>query len=101
MADTHQITCPCCNTILVVERRTGKIVDERRPILDQSTGDRYQDALKKVTERGAVAEEKFRKFQEERGSKMTKLDELFKDALKRAEDEPDTGEKPVNPFDLD
>ncbi|PKO20050.1 hypothetical protein CVU37_00855 [candidate division BRC1 bacterium HGW-BRC1-1] len=103
MDDTYQIKCPCCQTILIVERRSGKIVDERRPILEQSTGDRYQDALKKVQERGAVAEEKFQKFQKERGTKMDKLDALFNDALKRAEEEQsdDDDEKPRNPFDMD
>ncbi len=100
MDDVHEVTCPCCKTILIIERRTGKLIEERRPILDQSTGDRYQDALKKVKERGAVAEEKFQKFQKERGGKMDKLDALFKDALKKAEDSPDKG-KPINPLDLD
>lgn len=100
MDDFYQVKCPCCNTILVIERRTGKVVEERRPILDQSTGDRYQDALKKVRERGAVAEEKYKKFQAERSTKQAKLDSLFKDTMKKVVD---SGEdiKPVNPFDMD
>lgn len=100
MKDSYQVKCPCCTTILVIDRRTGEILDERRPILDQSTGDRYQDALKKVRERGSVAEEKYRKFQEERSSKMDKLDALFKDTVKQVEE---SGEeiKPFNPFDQD
>jgi len=100
MNDAYNITCPCCNTILVVERRTGKILDERRPILDQSTGDRYQDALKKVRERGSVAEEKFQKFKSDQKDKMSKLDALFKDTVKRVEE---SGEdiKPINPLEMD
>lgn len=100
MDDTHQVKCPCCNTILIIDRRSGKILDERRPILDQSTGDRYQDALKKVKERGAVAEEKYRKFQQERSTKMDKLNSLFKDTVKKVEE---SGEeiRPQNPFDMD
>ncbi|MCX7018774.1 MAG: hypothetical protein WCK47_12935 [bacterium] len=100
MDDTYCVKCPCCQTILVIERRTGKIVEERRPILDQSTGDRYQDALKKVRERGAIAEEKFKKFQAGREARSAKLDALFKDTLKKVEE---SGEdiKPVNPLDLD
>ena len=100
MDDVYQIKCPCCSTILVVERRTGKVVDERRPILDQSTGDRYQDALKKVRERGSVAEEKFRKFQSERSTKFDKLNALFKDTVKKVQE---SGEeiKPHNPLDMD
>ena len=100
MEDTHEVKCPCCQTILIVDRRSGKILDERRPILEQSTGDRYEDALKKVKERGGVAEEKFRKFQAEKESKMSKLDALFKDTVKKVEE---SGEevKPVNPFDME
>ena len=100
MDDTYQVKCPCCNTILIIERRTGKLLEERRPILDQSTGDRYQDAFKKVRERGAVAEEKFKKFTEERKTKMSKLDALFKDTVKKVEE---SGEdiRPQNPLDMD
>ena len=96
MDDVYQVKCPCCDTILIIERRTGKIVEERRPILEQSTGDRYQDALKKVRERGNLAEEKFLKFQQEREQKAAKLDALFKDSLKKAME---SGPKKVNPFE--
>jgi hypothetical protein len=100
MEDTHEVKCPCCNTILIVDRRTGKILDERRPILEQSTGDRYEDALKKVKERGSIAEEKFKKFQKDRGSKMDRLNSLFKDTVNKVEE---SGEeiRPHNPFDMD
>jgi hypothetical protein len=100
MDDVYQVKCPCCKTILVVERRTGKLLEERRPILDQSTGDRYEDAFKKVKERASVAEEKFKKFQAERSTKMDKLDSLFKDTMKKVKE---SGEeiKPTNPFDAD
>ena len=98
MLDGFEVKCPCCNTILIVDKRNGKILDERRPILEQSTGDRYQDALKKVRERGSVAEEKFQKFKSERGEKMAKLDALFKDSVKKVEESGEPIER-VNPFD--
>ena len=101
MDDTYKIKCPCCETILVVERRSGKIVEERRPILDKSTGDRYEDAFKKVKERGSMAEEKFKKFQQDRQSRSDKLDSLFKDSMKRVKESGDEDEKPRNPFDYD
>lgn len=100
MDDTHKIKCPCCSTILVVEKRSGKIVEERRPILDQSSGDRFEDAAKKVRERGSIAEEKFKKFQQDRQSREDKLDALFKDSLKRVK-ETDDDERPRNPYDMD
>ncbi len=97
MDDVYQVKCPCCSTILVVERRTGKLIEERRPILEQSSGDRYQDALKKVRERGSIAEEKFQKFQSERDQKAARLDALFKDNLKKAEE--DGEPRKMNPFE--
>lgn len=100
MEDVHKITCPCCSTILVVDRRTGEIVEERRPILERSTGDRYEDALKKVRGRSAEAEEKFQKFQSEREKKAAKLDALFKDTLKKAQESGDPPKK-VNPFEAE
>lgn len=100
MDDFLQITCPECKTILIVERRTGKIVEVRRPILDQSTGDRFEDAVKKVRERTSVAEEKFRKALENEKTKKSKLDQLFQEKLKKVEE---SGEevRPPNPFDFD
>ena len=100
MDEFIQITCPCCKTILIIERRMGKIVEERRPILEQSTGDRYQDALKKVKERTSLAEEKFRKAKEAEKAKKEKLEKLFQEKLKDAKD---SGEeiRPFNPYDLE
>lgn len=100
MKDSHEVKCPCCNTILIVDRKTGQILDERRPILEQSTGDRYQDALKKVRERGSIAEEKFQRFKSERGEKMAKLDALFKETVKKVEDGEETIER-INPLEMD
>ena len=100
MNDTIEIKCPCCTTILLVERRTGKILEERRPILDQTTGDRYRDAMLKVKGRAAGAEEKFRQLQKERQNKEDKLDAMFKESLKRVKDS-DEPIGPMNPFDME
>jgi hypothetical protein len=88
MSESYQIKCPCCRTILVVEKKSGAILEERRPILDdeKSTGDRYEDALKKVRERGSVAEDKYKKFQAGQSEKMARLDALFKDKVREAEE---------------
>lgn len=98
MDDFFRITCPECKTILVVERRTGKVVEVRRPILEQSTGDRFEDAFKKVKERTTLAEEKFRKAQEAEKAKQEKLERLFREAKKKVEE---SGEelRPLNPYD--
>jgi uncharacterized Zn finger protein (UPF0148 family) len=100
MDDFLQITCPDCKTVLIVERRSGKIVEVRRPILEESTGDRFEDAIKKVRERPSAAEKKFRKALENEKSKKAKLDQLFKEKLKQVE-ESGKEVRPPNPFDFD
>ena len=88
MSESYQIKCPCCSTVLVIEKKSGAILEERRAILDQerSTGDRYEDALKKVRERGSVAEDKYQKFQSGQTEKMARLDALFNDKVREAEE---------------
>ena len=98
MDDFYQIVCPDCKTILIVERRTGKIVEVRRPILEESTGDRFEDAFKKVCEREERAEAKFRKALESEKSKKSKLDQLFQEKLKEVE-ESGADIRPINPYD--
>ena len=43
-----KITCPDCGVILVVDRISGKVIEARKPIGEQSTGDRFTDAFTKV-----------------------------------------------------
>ena len=100
MADTWQITCPCCDTILIVERKSGTILEERKPILDQSTGDRYEDALQKVRERPGQAEEKFIRFKDDQDAKKARLNALFDERLKEINDSGEDIEK-VNPLEMD
>ncbi len=100
MSDIWQIPCPCCDTILIVERKSGKVLEERRPIIDQSSGDRYEDALKKVRERPGHAEEKFSRFQTEQDAKKARLNALFDERVKEINDSGEDVEK-VNPLEMD
>lgn len=98
-SETMKITCPCCNSILVVERREGKILEVREPIVEESTGDRFEDAFIKVKGRhkeidGKIAEAKRAEEERKKGA-----EDFFKNALKRAKETKD--EKPVNPFDME
>ncbi len=100
MSDTWQITCSCCDTILIVERKSGKVLEERKPILEQSSGDRYEDALKKVRDRPGQAEEKYTRFQSDQDAKKARLNALFDERLKEINDSGEEVEK-VNPLEMD
>ena len=96
MEDTIKVTCPDCQTILVVRRRDGQILEVRKPILAESTGDRVEDALIKVRgEKDAVAK-KFEEAQAKEKGKMERLNALFKEGIKRAQEEgPITKQNPL------
>ena len=100
MDEFIQVACPDCKTILIVRRRDGKLMEVRKPILADSTGDRFEDAQKKVRgEKDAIAR-KFAEASEREKGKIDRLNALFKEGLDRAKQEgPIT--KPVNPFDND
>lgn len=98
--DTLQVHCPCCSSILIVERKSGKVLEERKPIVEQSSGDRYEDALKKVRERPGQAAEKFDRFQAEQDARKARLNALFDERLKEAVDSGEEIEK-VNPLEMD
>lgn len=84
---TVEVKCPCCKTILVVNRETGEVVEQRKALVEQSSGDKLADALrahaehkkkvaglfaesvagvsKKEEERRALFEEKLRQAREQ------------------------------------
>jgi len=100
MYETIKVTCPCCKTILIVDRKEGKILEERRPILEKSSGDRFQDAMKKVRGQKEFLESKVRDTQKRQRERKAKLEKLFEEELKKAQEE-GPPEKPLRPIDLD
>ncbi len=93
-----QIKCPCCDSILVIDPFEKKVLEIRKPIVEESTGDRLQDAFLKVQKRKSEAEEQFKKAKEKDKERKSKMDEIFRESLEKAKDE-DDGTPPSNPFD--
>jgi len=96
MEENIKITCPCCDTILIVCRRDGKILEVRKPIIEESTGDRFEDAFKKVKGRAQEVEGKVANAKKREAERLDGADDFFKQALERAKQ---SDEKPVNPMD--
>ena len=95
-----EIKCPCCNTILVIDRIDGKVIEERRPILEQSTGDRFKDALIKSKQQKVTIEKKFKESEKAHKKRSESLQNIFNDSLKKV-NESDDKSKPLTPFDYD
>lgn len=99
MDENIKVTCPCCTSILIVRRRDGEILEVREPIVEESSGDRFQDAFEKVKGRGAAAAAKVAEAQRHEAEKHKGADDFFKQALERAKQAGD--EKPFNPLDVE
>tara|TARA_B100000959_G_scaffold107648_1_gene113416 strand:- start:1073 stop:1372 length:300 start_codon:yes stop_codon:yes gene_type:complete len=95
-----EIKCPCCNTILVIDRKNGKVVEERRPILEESTGDRFKDALIKSKQQKVTIEKKFKLSKNAHKKRSESLQNIFDESLKKVK-ESDDKSKPLTPFDYD
>jgi hypothetical protein len=92
-----EITCPCCQTTLVVDTNLGRVVSHVEP--DRGNKPELNDA------QGILAREAQRReaiFQQSVDAEKTRGDALskrFDEALKQAKQEPVS--KPVRDFDLD
>lgn len=99
--ETMEVKCTCCRSVLIVDRKTGAVVETRQPLLSQeeSTGDRFEDAKKLVKTSGERIESKVDAVKKAQQEKLAKLDALF---AKRKEEILESGqpiEKPESPFD--
>ncbi len=95
-----EIKCPCCQTILIINRIDGKVIEERKPILEQSTGDRFKDALIKSKKHKTETEKKFKEATEANKTRSESLEKMFKKSLKEVTKNDDKS-KPTSPFDFD
>ena len=96
----YEIACPDCKTILIVRRRDGKIMETRKPIIEDSTGDRFEDAFLKVKRSKGEIEKKVEQAREKERTKMDRLNALFKEGMERSQKEGPI-KKPEREMDLD
>jgi hypothetical protein len=102
MADTRKLTaqCPECNSELVIDAATGQILSHRAPKRPLAGGKDFDSLLKGLDEDKAKAEDVFQREVAALKDRDRLLEEKFREAMKRAEEDPDTG-PPPRPFDLD
>jgi uncharacterized Zn finger protein (UPF0148 family) len=101
MADDYiKVTCPGCKHILVVNRRDGKVVEVRKPLVEDSTGDRFEDAMLKVRRSSNELEKKVESAKERERQKMDRLNQMFKEGLEQAKKDGPV-QKPEREMDLD
>jgi hypothetical protein len=97
MAKNFEITCPCCEATLVVDRLSGEVLLHKAKE-NRGPGGSLEAMVAGLESQKTEAAKRFERQLESQKDRGRILDEKFKEALARAEK---SDEKFVNPFDLD
>lgn len=102
MSATKKLTsrCPECGSDLVVDAATGEVLSHRPPKRPVAGGKDFDSLLAGLDSDKNRAEEVFEREKAAMKDRERLLEEKFREAMKRAEEEPDEG-PPRRPFDLD
>ncbi|HXO19979.1 MAG TPA: hypothetical protein VOA87_08660 [Thermoanaerobaculia bacterium] len=102
MAETRKLTvrCPDCGSDLVIDAATGEVLSHRRAKQPLAGGKDLESLLQDLDKDRDRAEDVFQREVAAMKDRDRLLEEKFREALKRAEEEPDEG-RPHRPFDLD
>jgi hypothetical protein len=97
-SNTIQVTCPCCDATLTIDRALGAVLDHKLPVKPQMAVT-LKDAARQVQEEAGRRDEKYQKIAEAEKNKSKVLEAKFQELFKKAKDEPIT--KPLKDIDLD
>lgn len=102
MSATRKLTvrCPECESDLVIDAATGQVLSHRRPKQLPAGGKDLDSLLRGLDEDKAKAEDLFQREVAAIKDRDRLMEEKFQEALRRAEEDPDSG-PPRRPFDLD
>jgi hypothetical protein len=102
MSETRKLTvkCPDCDSDLVVDASTGAVLSHRKAKQPIAGGKDFDSLLKGLDEEKSRAEDIFQREVAAMKDRDRLLEEKFREAVRRAEEEPDEG-PPRRPFDLD
>ena len=92
-----EVTCPCCNSTLVVDLNLGRVVGHKE--VENPNKPELSDAHRIVAEEAARREAIFQQSVESEKTRGDALSKRFEEALRQAKQEPIT--KPKRDFDLD
>jgi len=91
-----EIACPCCSSRLLVDVRTGKVLrtlraeqldEQGKPVVQEADWDH---ALGRVQERLSTQEDRIEAALERERNKGSRLDELFRKASEKLDEEEDS-----------
>ncbi|HKF67522.1 MAG TPA: hypothetical protein VKB36_13360 [Vicinamibacterales bacterium] len=92
-----EVTCPCCQSTLVIDLNLGRVVGHKEP--ERGDKPELDDAHRILEEQAARREAVFQQSVDAEKTRGDALSKRFEEALKQARQEPIT--KPTRDFDLD
>ena len=92
-----EVTCPCCQTTLVIDLNLGRVVSHHEP--ERGNKPELNNAQRILAEEAERREAMFQQSVESEKTRGDALSRRFEEALKQARTEPIT--KPTRDFDLD
>jgi hypothetical protein len=92
-----EVLCPCCQTLLVIDRNLGRVVSHREP--ERGNKPELSEAQRILAAEEARREALFQQSVESEKGRGDALSRRFEEALRQAKQEPIT--KPTRDFDLD
>ena len=96
MAANFEITCPCCETLIIVDRISGEVLLHKPK--EKANKESFDAMVSKLEAQKSEAAKRFEKQLESQKDRARILDEKFKEAMQRAEKD----DTPVlNPMDMD
>ena len=92
-----EVTCPCCNSTLVIDLNLGRVVSHAEP--ERGNKPELSDAQRIIAEEAARREAIFQQSVDAEKTRGDALSKRFEEALRQAKQEPIS--KPTRDFDLD
>lgn len=90
-----EITCPCCESLIVIDRVTGEVLLHK--VKERKTSQSLESMVSGLETQKSEIAKRFEKEIESQKDRSRILEEKFKEALQRADKD-----KPyINPMDLD
>ena len=92
-----EVTCPCCQSTLVIDVNLGRVVSHAEP--ERGNKPELNEAQRIIAEEAARREAIFQQSVDNEKTRGDALSRRFEEALRQANKEPIT--KPTRDFDLD
>jgi uncharacterized protein YPO0396 len=96
MANNFEITCPCCESMIVVDRISGEVLLHK--VKERRAGGSLESMVAGLESQKSEMQKKLDREIAAQKDRGRILEERFKEAMQRAEK---SDEKFVNPMDLD